>query len=253
MVNFMIYHNPEFSQYQLAIMRTYIKSQSFTCHLRGGDICWWKGSLASGHPLTSIDNSILNLAYLMYSVWRAQGFPEQGFFDQYHKNIVARVMGDDNRVSVSPLWKDYVSEQIMADGYADFGHVYTSDTKDGINDHFRSFEETTFLKRFMRYEPILQKYIYPLRLDVVLEMPLWTRGEGKDNVPSEQQAISNADTMVRHLCYHDQETWDTWIPKFVKMYEEVAWQPKYMTREAALRAVFDEQERTFCVVPDESA
>lgn len=228
----------------MRIYQTYAKSMTTTCHLRGDQLHYWNGSLASGHPLTTCLNSVENHGLFMYSVWKARGF-ENGFFPKYFNNVVVRVLGDDNRASVSPAWKDYVSEHICAVGYADFGHVYTSDTKDGINDHFRTFEETTLLKRFTRYEPILGKYVAPLKLDVILELGLWTRSEGKERVPSKEQTIKNLDTMVKYLSFHEDKYWNEWIPRYELMHQHIGWKCKYTSRASCLRECHNSAELSF--------
>jgi hypothetical protein len=234
--------SPNLSLEQLRAMDTYVRSQSFTLHLRGTELYWWKGSLTSGHPLTTPANTMINQGMLMYSVWKEKEFSE-GFFSDFHRKILMRMLGDDNRASCAPDWKEYLSQEICTRGYADFGHVYTSDAKDGVMYHFRSFEATTLLKRFTRYEPIVGHYIAPLRLDVVLELPLWTRGQGQELVPCEIQAMANADTCLRYLCYHDDATWDKWFPRLVKMFEGTPWQPMYMKRADMLRHVWADQLR----------
>jgi uncharacterized protein (UPF0333 family) len=228
----------------MRVYQTYTKSMSSTCHLRGDQLHYWSGSLASGHPLTTCLNSVENHGLFMYSVWKARKF-EAGFFPKYFSNVIVRVLGDDNRASVSPAWRDYVSEQICATGYADFGHVYTSDTKDGITDHFRSFEETTLLKRFTRFEQVLGKYVAPLKLDVILELGLWTRAEGKERAPSKIQTIKNLDTMVKYLSFHEDKHWNEWIPKYEKMHEHIGWKCKYMSRESCLRDCYNSPEMAF--------
>jgi len=231
----------------MRVYQTYTKSMSTTCHLRGDQLHYWNGSLASGHPLTTCLNSIENHGLFMYSVWKARSF-EQGFFPKYFSNVLVRVLGDDNRASVSPEWRDFVSESICANGYADFGHVYTSDTKNGLTDHFRSFEETTLLKRFTRFEPILGKYVAPLRLDVVLELGLWTRTETKERIPSKIQTIKNLDTMVKYLSFHEQKHWDEWIPKYEKMHAHIGWRCKYTSRQSCLLECHNNKEFSFGVL-----
>jgi hypothetical protein len=179
-----------------------------------------------------------------YSIWKATGF-KVDFWPWYFSNVIVRVLGDDNRSSCSQAAAAYVSEQICADGYADFGHVYTNDEKNGLNAEFRSFEATTLLKRFTRFEPILQRYVAPLKIRVIDELPLWTRGEGKDLEPSVVQAIANVETAVRYLAFHDDATWNDRIPKWIKMFEHLGWKPQYLNRKQALLAQYNKSELSF--------
>jgi len=236
-VDFIIRHNPDLDQRSIAILRTYTKSMSYTYHLRGTTIHRWIGSLPSGHPLTTIVNSVLNHGYFSYSIWKATGFRPK-FWPWYFQNFIVRVLGDDNRSSVSPVAKQYLSEQICADGYADFGHVFTNDEKTGLNSDFRPFFKTTLLKRFTRFEPLLGKYIAPLRIEVIEELPLWTKAEGKELTPSVEQALKNVDTAVRYLSYHDDAEWQRLVPKWEDMYRNYGWKCKFANRKAALMASY---------------
>lgn len=239
--DFILRHNPEFDELEKTVFRTYIKSMSYTYHIRGKTMHRWVGSLASGHPLTTIINSVLNHGYFGYSVWKKAGFRPR-FWDWYFKNVMVRVLGDDNRCSCSPEASELVSEQVCADGYADFGHVYTDDLKSGeLHSQFRPFGATSILKRFCRYEPALGMYVWPLRIDVVEEMPLWTKSEGQDNVPSMEQALSNVDTAVRHLSYHSDEEWNRLIPQWEKMYAELGWKCSYVSRVQCLKSIFGDE------------
>lgn len=218
----------------LRAYRTYGLALEHAFHIRGNEMDMWNGSLPSGDPLTSLINSYLNHAMLMYSVWRSRGF-EEGFFTEFFDNVLVRTMGDDNRFTVSPLWRENLTEKICAEGYAVFGHIYTNDTKDGISDELRAFDKTTFLKRSTRWEPIIGKWVAPLDLNTILEIPLWTRGIGMDRVPDMDQALKNADTMSRELSLHDDATWNFWLPKYIRMFAEQGWQPRYTSRNLMLR------------------
>lgn len=239
-VEFILQRNPGAPDEVRRMLLTYTESLSCTYHIRGSTVHRWIGSLPSGHPLTTIINSVLNKGYFSYSVWKSTGF-KLGFWPWYFTNFIVRVLGDDNRASCSPEAKQHLSETICANGYADFGHVYTNDEKNGINDDFRPFEKTTLLKRFARFEPLVGLYVAPLRIDVIEELPLWTRGEGKDLVPSISQAIANVETAVRYLSYHDDEQWNRLIPLWERMYAEYGWVCPFPNRASAFSSSFGAQ------------
>lgn len=240
-VDFILRLNPGIPDEVVRMLKTYVHSLSCTFHIRGSTVHRWLGSLPSGHPLTTLINSLLNQAYFAYSIWKATSF-RLDFWPWYFQNFVLRVLGDDNRASCSPEGRPFLSESICADGYADFGHVYTNDEKNGLNDDFRPFERTTLLKRFTRFEPLLGKYIAPLRIDVVEELPLWTRGEGRDLTPSIPQAIQNLETAVKYLSYHPDNEWDRLIPLWERMYSEYGWNCPFPNRESALFASYGAQK-----------
>ncbi len=239
-VNFMKENNC-MSEAHEQMARTFAKSYQKQYHIRGALIDLWEGSLGSGDPNTTGLNSITNPAYARYSVWRAADFKDN-FHDEYNAKIKSNYMGDDNWHSAHPSMKAIISEQIMSDGYARFGHVYTNDQKDGINTEFKRIEDICYLKRSPRYEPAIGKWLMCLDLDTVLEIALWTQATGKDFVPNMDQALENCDTMVRELCFHPDEVWAEWIPKYKKMYEEFRWAPKYENRVDMLRYVLGAQK-----------
>jgi len=230
-------------QYRMA--ETFSKSYHTQFHTRGDLIDMWEGSLSSGDPHTSVYNSLLNPAYTRYSIWKECGFPGGDWHEQYAKNIKANYLGDDNWITVSPAWKQFVSEKVMQDGYADFGHVYTNDAKDGINDDMRSIENITFLKRRPRFEPVLGKWLMCLELSSLIDIGLWTTRDGKKGGANILQALMNVDTMTRELCFHDDDTWNQWIPRFITMYQEYGWSPKYLNRIDMLKTVFG-QDQSLC-------
>jgi hypothetical protein len=56
-----------------------------------------------------------------------------------------------------------------------FGLVYTTELKESAIDKFRHITQVEFLKRAFRYEATLGKWVAPLRLESVLEIPQWTK------------------------------------------------------------------------------
>lgn len=237
--------NGHFDAVQFRIAESFAKSYLHQFHIRGSEVDMWEGSLSSGDPCTSPLNSFCNGSYCRYSVWRKMDFPSGDWHDQFNRNIKSNYLGDDNFHTVSPKWKHLVNEQTMADGYARFGHVYTNDAKDGLNMELRPIEDITYLKRSPRFEPLLSRWTMVLDLDTILEIGLWTTMDGKDGTPNMDQALTNLDTMVRELCFHSDEVWKEWIPRYIKMYEEYDWLPKYLDRKSMLYSVTGERDIAF--------
>lgn len=242
-VNFMVANNCMNEAHEV-MARTFAKSYQKQYHVRGALIDLWEGSLGSGDPNTTGLNSITNPAYARFSVWAATDFKEN-FHDEFNAKTKSNYMGDDNWHSAHPSLKHVISEKIMSEGYSRFGHVYTNDQKDGINDEFKRIEDTCYLKRSPRYEPAVGRWLMCLDLETVLEIPLWTKAIGKDFVPNMDQAVENCDTMVRELCFHPDEVWAEWIPKYKKMFEEYRWSPKFDERLDMLRHVLGAQKIEF--------
>lgn len=219
---------------------TFAKSYKYKFHLRGDVLDMWKGSLDSGDPATWCVNSVSNAAYARYSIWKAQGFPEV-FHELYNANVESDFLGDDNWHSCSPAWAHYMTGTTMSDGYADFGHVWTDDSKQSSDSQLRPITQIGYLKRTPRFEPYLGKWLMALDLDTTLEIGLWTQRDGKKGQVDIDQALTNVDTMCLHLSYHSDEVWNEWLPRFERMYAEYGWEPKSRDRRTVLSKVYGQK------------
>nr|ULR75443.1 MAG: polyprotein [Exitianus capicola iflavirus 2] len=126
----------------------------------------------SGHPLTTIINSIVNCLYVLYS------FLESGFTTkEYHDNVKLITYGDDLIMSVSD---DFISKfncEVMSQVLWKYGIKLTDASKTGQIVVSRSLldPDVTFLKRKFIPHPY-RKGIYLAQLDKrsVLEICNWT-------------------------------------------------------------------------------
>jgi len=218
---------------------TYVTSYLGTFHIRGDSIDIMENGLSSGDPLTSIINSLINKANLRFVAYKVSNRNPYSL-SEFSSNVYVRVLGDDNSFTTSPEWAKYMNEQTCSDNLKLLGYKYTNDAKDGLTVGTRPFDKVTFLKRATRFEPLLGLYVAPLKLDVVLEIALWTRAQGKSNKPSIDLARNNADACLRELCLHDDETWDYWLPKLAKMFEEHDWRPVSWSRKFNLSLVYSD-------------
>jgi hypothetical protein len=91
---------------------------------------------------------------------------------------------------------------------AEFGLVYTNETKTGTMSELRNLEEVAFLKRTFRYEPILGRYVAPLSLPVILEIPYWTKKKDGTKITED-----NATFSISELALHGEKTYEKWAPK----------------------------------------
>lgn len=205
-------------------------------HLRGRVLDMWTGSLPSGDPMTSIINSLLNISYLTYCMVRGNS-NDLSLLRKYPDFLSIRVLGDDNRLVLNPLMKDVFKTEYF-EFMKDFNQIYTDDTKSGDQGDFRKYVDTTLLKRGTRFEKLLSKYVCPLELKTIVEMALWTKKVGKEEIPDIEQAIANVENACRELSLHGDEIWDEWFPKFQKMYQEHSWVPMYVDRIGYLTAVY---------------
>jgi hypothetical protein len=88
---------------------------------------------------------------------------------QFVKRSFLVTFGDDNIMSVRDA---YIKPQDMIDGFANIGMVLTSESKDRAFD-YRRLEDVRFLKRRFSYNDKLGRYLAPLPIEVIWEMPMW--------------------------------------------------------------------------------
>jgi len=180
------------------IRETLISYLYNSVHVNGTVVYEWPGSMPSGHPLTTLFNSMANLM-LIRMCW-VTVFKDSCALSSFNDFVFAQVLGDDNLISVSPHIADRFNHFSISDGMMLFGFKYTSDTKDVVDLPYKGIQEVTFLKRKFRYERLADRFIAPLDLDVILEIPFWT----KKGSLSEKIVLDNFDNMLLELAMHDQ-------------------------------------------------
>ena len=127
--------------------------------------------------------------------------------------------GDDHVVSVPEKYLSVFNQQTLPVLMSKFGMFYTIETKDDTEIDFlsRKLEDVSYLKRNFVYDEPRQRYIAPLSLDVILEMPMWTKSS-KDVVTN---VFCNLEHALKELSLHDKELWDKWSPVLHSKSEEV--------------------------------
>jgi len=168
----------------------------------------WNKGMPSGHPLTTIVNSIYTLAGIVACYIEATG-DRTGFWE--HVNAVT--YGDDNLCNIDDVTSEVFNQVTVAKHMKNLlGIIFTSDRKDGELFPFTDLSQVTFLKRsFVRD----RDYIYnaALELDSFLFTFYWCR-----NKKDEDQIISDVlETSLAELSLHEDSVWDFWAPKVIKI------------------------------------
>jgi hypothetical protein len=166
-------------------------------HLFDGDFVQWIKSLPSGHPLTVIINSIIHEMYIQYCyvLLHPQHLHGLQFF---HDFVEIQTYGDDGVYSISDVIIPWFNQITISDTMATFGLVYTDENKSVDIVPYRKLSEVTFLKRGFRFDDSLGRYVAPLSLDTILEMPYWTKdGPGPLEITKE-----NVKTALMELSLH---------------------------------------------------
>lgn len=146
------------------------------------------GSMPSGHPLTSVLNSIYNKVVFRLAWVHKYGLKRVGDF---RNHVDLAVYGDDNRAAPDDKHLDFHLEY-MHDYCRDELHIeYTSETKDGVLYKLKPLSECGFIKRkFVERDG----YVYAqLELKSIEDMFNWKMR--KTDAVEHLRAVTNAALM----------------------------------------------------------
>lgn len=182
------------------VRRVLFEEIASSIHIVGGTVYQWTHSQPSGNPLTTILNSMYNSICL-----RLVYIDIMGSLLDFDKNISMISYGDDNVINIHHDIIDKFNQQTVTPSYAKFGMTYTEETKsDSFVAPTRSLKQVEFLKRsFVMREGRCDA---PLRLDVILEMVNWVRGEFDHH----ELCKTTVETALTELCLHDENQFFRW-------------------------------------------
>jgi len=180
-------------------------------HLCDDIVYDWHKSLPSGHPATTIINSLYNLiSYRM--AWMLLAEPDLKNMKAFSENVFLMVYGDDSVANVSANVISWYNQQTLVVAMAQLGLGYTAETKQGETSLSRNLAEITFLKRSFRFDHQVYNYLAPLSLETILEMPYWTkRGALKEDIERD-----NVETSLKELSLHDERVFLAWSPLIIR-------------------------------------
>lgn len=174
----------------------------------------WNKSLPSGHPLTTMVNSMYSLVALTACYVRCTG-DILNMWD--HVRIVT--FGDDSVVSVNDIMCHTFNQVTVAPLMAEmFGLTYTPGNKGGVYIPYTTIEEVTFLKRsFVRDDTVFNRllntgsnlgWVGPLAIESFLYVPYWYKNS---RTPTLEMQV-RIEQCLCELCLHPQEMWDKHFP-----------------------------------------
>jgi len=186
----------------------------------------WNKSLPSGHPLTTIVNSLYCLVMLVGAYISCTG-DMCGFWD-----FVAPITyGDDNAANVAPeIVEVYNQVTVSAALKKEFGMTYTPGRKDGVWNPTMRLEDITFLKRSFAFDAG-GKCLCPLELGSFLYTVYWN----KDKRREQQYAIDVLEVALMEMSMHTEEVWDKYIGTIMEMFAELLHIPLYEPTLASYR------------------
>lgn len=195
-------------------------------HIYDSVIYQWSGKNPSGCFMTTILNTLVNAILIVYSFVRAHlKQVDASIVDEasYHSAIAEALAlakdhlrylcyGDDNLIAVSEKVNVMFNQQTFTGLLAEVGYKYTVESKDSsVVDPVRPISEVSFLKRGFVKSEMTGRYICPLELGVILEMPQWTTRRDVNY----HDTKTNVETALKELSLHPREVFDVYAPRIL--------------------------------------
>jgi len=179
-------------------------------HVYKNVVTEWCSGLPSGHGCTIMVNCLYNMFAFRLS-WMNAGLD----LNQFSDLCELQVCGDDNIFSVHPSVSSIFNEMSLSGLMAKIGLKYTTEIKETALYPFRDISEVEFLKRSFRWDGDVSRFIAPLRLSVVLEIPNWTKKtKDRDSI-----SVSNINECSRELSLHSRSIFQRYNSKLTQLKE----------------------------------
>jgi len=184
-------------------------------HLWGLLVYIMCGTLPSGHPFTTLFNTIivLTLPRMVYLTVQGMDFEQIKNFDNHVKVLG---YGDDTMMGVHPTIRDKFNHFSYRDTVVKYGYRYTPAHKGDFTTPFDTFESVTFLKRKFEFHKSFRRIVAPLELETVLQICYWV---DKSN-NTEGQLAQNVQVTLRELMLHGKTIYDKWSNKIQRVTTE---------------------------------
>ena len=174
-------------------------------HVQKDKYYQFKQGLPSGHPLTSIINSIYNLA-AVHCVF-GMVFDDLGIDLCVSNHVRVQVYGDDNVIGVSDWVASQLNPAVLPEYFSRLGLKYGNAEKDGNLLRYIYFSDVMFLKRRFRDDEF-GFCIAPLEFSSMLDSLNWTKkGELQDQI-----MIDKIDTFFLELSLHGEKVFNDFAP-----------------------------------------
>jgi hypothetical protein len=193
---------------------TYFKTISESVHIRGSIVERWSGSLPSGEYLTAALNSLINKIIIRFTWWMVNEC-EDSCLPKFRDYVQFISMGDDHVFVVHPSFAHSFTEESHCRIGGLLGYTITAADKDSDPSPVgKEFSELEIVKRTCRFDKKLQRWLMPLRLSVILAMPLRTKADHPLAV-----AVANLENALLELSMHPQDVWDEWATKMIDYFD----------------------------------
>nr|WKV33299.1 MAG: RNA-dependent RNA polymerase [Riboviria sp.] len=167
----------------------------------------WNKSLPSGHPFTTIVNSMYSLLLLVACYVHITG-DLVGFW----RNVSPVTYGDDNAVNTSDCVSHQYNQITVATAMRDlFGITYTPGRKDGVWAPNGPITDITFLKRGFLYAE--DGLTCPLEIDSFYYTAYYCKNKRRES----EIILDVLENSLQELSLHSQEVWDDRAPKVLTL------------------------------------
>lgn len=142
----------------------------------GALIYYVRNGIPSGCPATAILNSIVNHCVLAHSWLSIMDQTPYATMSSFFENTSSIFYGDDFIMNIRPEVIDmYNQETITPILKKELEMTMTDEAKTGEIVKARTLTEVSFLKRKFRFEELIQLWVSPIDIDVILDAPNWVR------------------------------------------------------------------------------
>lgn len=202
----------------------YLLVFGLTCQLfehNNNFVLKYKG-LPSGHILTLILNSIVNVILMMVSF--EELYPDKDFFTE----IFPATVGDDNVCGVSKACASF-NLVTLVPIYKRMGYTITSASKKDIVEPFVSDEDLQFLKRRFRFELAVGSYVAPLEKDSIYKMLGFYTFKKDPACSYIDRMVAVLDVAQREMFLHGKNDFDAFVILFKPKVDELGWKVYWYT------------------------
>lgn len=189
------------------VMRVLMISLINSMHITANEVYQWTHSLPSGHYLTAIINSIfVNISFAC--IWQINSsnisyLSARSFWKKC--GIVA--YGDDHIVSIPGKELETFNQMTLPALFAKIGLSYTMEEKETVATmRSRQIEDISYLRRGFLFDKDLNRWIAPLAIGTILEMPQWIHV----TPDPKGQTIANLEFALKELSCHEPRVWNFW-------------------------------------------
>lgn len=196
-------YNDKYDHIRAALWYELVSSR----HLVGDKIVEFDHSLPSGHWLTTPTNTIYVQFAYRFCWLAAHNWNVVSLVDFTTHNAVY-AYGDDSVCAITEYGAQVYDKHGLVELMSQMGLDFTAENKEEIFQHRSKLSSKTFLKRGFRYEPLLGRYVAPLSMETIREMPYWTKRKETERIFK-----TNVEVALQELAFHEEDVYREWYNK----------------------------------------